>query len=39
MSAIYNLVLMGGAGLGIAAFVMVLGLKGRVKDLENGQVN
>lgn len=34
MSGLYSLLVLGGAGVGIAAFVMVLGLKGRVSELE-----
>jgi len=34
MGALLNLVALGGAGLGIAAFVMVLGLKNEVKELQ-----
>jgi hypothetical protein len=34
MNGIYSLVVLGGAGVGVAAFIMVLGLKSKVKDIE-----
>lgn len=37
MSGLLNLVTLGGAGLGIAAFVMVLGLKKKVDGLMKPQ--
>lgn len=35
VSGLLNLIMLGGAGLGIASFIMVLGLRGDVKELQS----